>query len=105
MTDWVTARATMLEAFEPIMGAEILSAFDELLPKRPWREAIAAQHWYRPEVLDAVGECSPRRYQLHNKLIEVIGEAPAGVLMEFLPPAPWAELERLGVPVRDLLVA
>jgi len=38
-------------------------------------------------------------------LVEVIGETHAGTLMEYLVPAPWTVLDRLGVPVADLVGA
>lgn len=105
MTDWSTARVSMIEAFEPILGPELIPAFDELVPARPWRESIPAEHWYRTQVRDAVAAHASGRRHLHDTLIEVIGEVHAGTLMEYLVPAPWAVLDRLGVPVADLLVA
>jgi hypothetical protein len=54
MTDWSTARVGMLTALEPSLGPELIQVFDELLPDRPWRESIPAEHWQRAEVRDAV---------------------------------------------------
>jgi len=93
----------MLTALEPGLGAELVRAFDEMLPKQPWRETIPAEHWRRPEVRQAMALHSVGRRHLHEKLVEVIGEAAGDTLMEFLPPAPWRVLARLGVPVADLL--
>lgn len=95
----------MLTALEPSLGEEMIRVFDELLPKRPWREAIPAEHWCRAEVRGAVATNFLERRHLHGKLIEVIGETHAGTLMEYLVPAPWTVLDRLGVPVADVLAA
>lgn len=105
MTDWSTARAAMMTALEPTFGPELIQVFDELLPRRAWRESIPAKHWYRSEVRDAVAAHSRERRHLHAALIDVIGEDHAGTLMEYLVPAPWTALERLGVPVADLVAA
>lgn len=105
MTDWSTARTAMMTALEPSLGPELLRVFDELLPVRPWRESIPAEHWHRADVRDAVSAHSRERRQLHQALIEVIGERDAGTLMEYLVPAPWGVLDRLGVPVSDLVAA
>lgn len=93
----------MIAALEPKLGAELIGVFDELLPNRPWRESIPDEHWYRAEVRDAVVAHGRERRHLHGALIEVIGETHAGTLMEYLVPAPWTVLDRLGVPVADLL--
>ena len=95
----------MLAALEPSFGSELIAVFDELLPDRPWRESIPAEHWYRPEVRDAVSAHSRARRHLHESLIKVMGETHAGTLMEYLVPAPWSVLDRLGVPVTDLVAA
>ena len=95
----------MLTALEPSLGAELVRAFDEMLPNQRWREAIPAEHWRRPEVRDAMAAHSVGRRHLHEKLVEVIGEAAGDTLMEFLPPAPWTVLARLGVPVAELVEA
>lgn len=105
MTDWAAARGSTVAALEPTLGAELVGVFDELLPDRPWREAIPAEHWRRAEVRAAVAAHERARRHLHAALIEALGEAPARTLMEFLVPAPWTVLERLGVPVADLVDA
>lgn len=92
----------MLAALEPTLGDHLTAVFDELLPKRMWREAISADEWLRPEVRTVVATHGPARRHLHDKLIEVFGEAPAATLMEYLVPAPWTMLEQLGVPVAEL---
>lgn len=92
----------MLAALEPTLGAHLTEVFDELLPKQRWREAIPAEHRRRPEVRTAVEAHSPARRHLHDKLTEVFGQEPAGTLMEYLVPAPWTMLDRLGVPVAEL---
>ena len=102
MSDWPAAREAMLASLEPTLGVELAQAFGEMLPRQPWREAISTQHWYRPAVLDAIAEVSYARYQLHESLIRVIGEEHAGTLMEYLVPARWRDLERLGVPLEVL---
>jgi len=93
----------MLSALEPSLGPELVVAFDELLPGQRWREAIAAEQWRRPEVRDAITTHGPDRRHLHRTLIGILGETHAATLMEHLPPAPWAVLDGLGVPVADLL--
>jgi len=92
----------MLAALEPTLGAHLTELFDELLPKRRWREATPSEQWLRPEVRGAIEAHGPARRHLHDKLIEVFGEAPAATLMEYLVPAPWTMLKPLGVPVADL---
>lgn len=93
----------MLAALEPSLGAHLTEVFDELLPKQRWREVIPVEHWLRPEVRAAVDAHGRARRHLQDKLIDVLGEAPAGTLMEYLVPAPWTTLDRLGVPVADLM--
>jgi hypothetical protein len=95
----------MISAFEPLMGQEVVETFDELLPNRPWREVIPAEHWQRPEVRSAVAAHGEARGHLYGRLVEVIGEPHAITLMEHLVPAPWADLVRLGVPLADLVTA
>jgi hypothetical protein len=103
MTDWSTRRTAMLTALESSMGAELIGVFDELLPDRPWRESIPAEHWYRADVRDAVAAHSRERRHLQESLVEVVGETHAGTLMAYLVPAPWTVLDGLGVPVADLV--
>lgn len=98
------ARDAMLTALEPDLGPALVVAFDELLPAQRWREAIPAQQWRRPEVRDAIAAHGPGRRHLHRTLIGILGETHAATLMEYLPPAPWTVLQRLGVPVADLVV-
>lgn len=105
MTDRSTVRAAMLTALEPSLGPELIEVFDDLLPDWPWRESIPADHWHRAEVRDAVVVHSRERRHLHEALVDVIGETHAGTLMEYLVPAPWTVLDRLGVPVADLVAA
>lgn len=93
----------MLTVLEPGLGAKLVVAFDELLPAQPWREAIPAEQWRRPEVRDAIAAHGPDRRRLHRALIGILGETHAATLMEYLPPAPWTVLDGLGVPVADLL--
>ena len=95
----------MMTALAPSLGTELIPVFDELLPARPWRESIAAEHWYRADVREAVSAHGQERRNLHRALIKHIGETHAGTLMEYLVPAPWAVLDRLGVPVADLVAA
>ncbi len=95
----------MLTAFEPSLSPALVVAFDEMLPAQRWREAIPAEQWRRPEVRDVIAAHGPDRRHLHRALIEVLGEASAATLMEYLPPAPWIVLSGLGVPVADLLTA
>lgn len=33
----------------------------------------------------------PRRFALHNKLVETLGEEEANTMMESLPPIPWTD--------------
>ena len=103
MTSWTTARAAMLTVLEPSLGAELVVVFDELLPNQRWREVIPAEQWRRPEVRDALAAHGPDRRHLYRTLIGILGETHAATLMELLPPAPWAVLTGLGVPVADLL--
>lgn len=103
MTDWPAARAALLTALEPALGAELVRAFDEMLPNQRWREVIPAEHWRRPEIREAMAANSVGRRHLHQKLVEVLGEAAADTLLEYLPPVPWTLLERLGVPVAGLV--
>lgn len=103
MTSWTTARAAMLTVLEPSLGSELVVVFDELLPDQRWREVIPAEQWHRPEVRDALAAHGPDRRHLHRTLIGILGETHAATLMEYLPPAPWAVLDGLGVPVADLL--
>lgn len=105
MNDWSADRAAMLTALEPSLGAELVAVFDERLPARRWREWIPSEHWLRPEVRDAMSDHSQARRHLHESLIALLGAHHAGTLMEYLVPAPWAVLARLGVPVSDLLAA
>jgi hypothetical protein len=93
----------MLTVLEPSLGPALVVAFDEMLPRQRWREAIPAQQWGRPEVRDAIAAHGPGRRHLHRKLIEVLGEPHAATLMEYLPPAPWTVLDGLGVPMAELL--
>jgi hypothetical protein len=102
MTDGTTARAAMLAALEPSLGPELIKVFDELLPDQRWRDAIRIEQWTRPEVQAAVAAHSPNRRHLHEALVELLGEVHAGTLMEYLVPAPWSVLVRLGVPVAAL---
>lgn len=93
----------MLSALEPSLGPELVVVFDELLPRQRWREAIPAEQWLRPEVRDAIAAHGPGRRHLHRTLIGILGETNAATLLEYLPPAPWTVLDRIGVPVADLL--
>ncbi len=93
----------MLAALEPTMGSELIQIFDELLPTNPWRDSIPSEHWFRADVREAMAVHSRPRHHLHESLIGCIGERHAGTLMEYLVPAPWIELRRLGVPVDDLV--
>ncbi len=103
MTDERSARAAMLEALEPQLGPELIRVFDELLPKKPWGTTIPAEHWHRVEVRAVVANYEAKRRDLHDALIDLIGEPHAGTLMDHLLPAPWSTLSRLGVPVADLV--
>jgi hypothetical protein len=95
----------MLAALEPHMGEEVVAAFAALLPSQPWREAVPTHHWLRPEVVDAVAAFGGQRLALHESMIALIGEEHAGTLMEYLVPAPWRELQRLGVPLPETAAA
>lgn len=99
------AREAMLAALASHMGAEQSRVFSKMLPARPWREVVPSHHWFRREVWEAVGGFAPQRFLLHEGLIELIGEEHAGTLMEYLMPAPWRALERLGVPLLGEQVA
>jgi hypothetical protein len=89
----------MLAALESRAGEEVAEAMAALLPSQPWREVVPAHHWLRPEVVDAVAASARPRFALHESLIALIGEEHAATLMEYLVPAPWRELDRLGVPL------
>ncbi len=88
-------RQTMLRGFGEVLSDEALATLDALVPKRPWREAIPADFWRKPTVMDAVNEREGRT--LHQELIDVIGPAAAHVTMEYLPPVPWEVLRDHGV--------
>jgi hypothetical protein len=103
MTDGTTARVAMLAALEPSLGPELLEVFDELLPDRRWRDAIRIEQWDRSDVRQAVAAHSQARRHLHETLVGLLGEVHAGTLMEYLVPAPWSVLARLGVPVEALV--
>jgi hypothetical protein len=89
----------MLRALQPHLGHDAIQAFDALLPAAPWREVVPDHHWLRREVVDTITAFGQRRFALHETMIELIGEEHAATLMEHLVPAPWRELERLGVPM------
>jgi hypothetical protein len=69
------------------------------LPARPWREVLPTYHWLRSEVVEVVAASDAERFSLHEAMSSLIGEEHAATLMEHLPPAPWRELKRLGVPL------
>jgi hypothetical protein len=102
MTNGTTARAATLTALEPSLGPELIEVFDELLPDRRWRDSIRIEQWERPDVREAVAAHSKDRRHLHEALVRLLGEVHAGTLMEYLVPAPWTVLVRLGVPVAEL---
>lgn len=85
-------RQTMLDGFATVLSPEALRALDDYVPRRPWREAIPAEFWRRPEVVAAMEESGRRT--MHQELRRAIGAAPADAAMEYLPPVPWRLLQR-----------
>ena len=92
-------RRTAVEAFGEMLGGKATSLLENAVPTRPWREVLDPSVLLTSDFVAA--HASPDRKELHDKLEELVGDREAGVLMEFLLPAPagiiWEVEERLGL--------
>jgi hypothetical protein len=103
VVDATEDRERAVEHLGSLLGPAATEVLDQLMPRKPWRTTIPATEWRRPEVLDEMIAFGPRRRRLHARLIELLGEDDAGTLMEYVLPASWRDLDRMGVPLDRLL--
>lgn len=78
-------RMAAIDALGEDIGAEAAAEFDRFLPRRPWREYVAAEILMRPEVAGTIDNAA--RHSLYRSLADRIGWRHTGVLFEFLLPA------------------
>ncbi|HUP68882.1 MAG TPA: hypothetical protein VM142_03600 [Acidimicrobiales bacterium] len=83
MTPTLEDRDEAVQAFGTYLGEGPAATFDELLPRRPWRERVPPAAMMGAEVRAAN---DPARAGLFDRLAQLIGTRLAAVLFEFLPP-------------------
>ena len=100
MSPTVEDRRAAIEAFGEVLGGNAPTLLEKAVPKRPWREVLDPSTLRSSHFVAATA--SPDRAELHDKLVELVGDRFAGVLMEFLLPVPagtFAQIEHeLGLP-------
>ena len=87
-------RLAALRAFEPHLGTEATETLGQLLPRRPWKEAVPPEFWVQRHIVEA--QRPDRRRRLHAALAETLGADHAAVFMELLPPVAPSLLPRGG---------